>query len=318
VPRAAFNPRNMIASSFSTDFATFSPNSVVDAITILYIDSRTWTQNEVFCALPGSTATIDTAPQLQFLGIVDYDHAWREGIYTVAANFYRRIFPSFNTELDGRVCFMGDLIRVSHWLSSWGTAADATALVEDGVGDIVTLSEPWDAPEGEEGSNLITLMSPDGEVYGPVTFNVVDDGSTSGHAQVRLTSTAAIVGKYAGLEPRDWPVWSGDGLQMERPRCMLGIGTQVPVDALVVSMQPGDNLTATLNAVLEDARVHTADQGTPPPDTSTGDGSVEDLTITALTIVEADVVQNSSDELVINVTVSGAGDAVKQLNSSVF
>jgi hypothetical protein len=309
IPRAGFSPRNMLNNTFSIDYLMFSPNTVTDAIVVQYIDSRTWTQNQVLCALPGSTATLDTAPQLQFLGIVDYDHAWREGIYTVAAGFYRRVFPSFNTELDGRVCFLGDLVRIAHWVASWGIAADAIALEQNEAGDIVTLSEPWSVPEGEVGENLITLASPDGQLYGPVTFNLVDDGSTTAKARVQLTSTATIEGKYAGLGPRDWPVWSGDGLQFERPKVMVGIGDQLPRDALIVSMQPAQNYTATISAVIEDARVHTADTGIPPVDTSAGDGSAPDLTITALTIIEADVVPNNTSQLNIVVTVSGAADA---------
>ncbi len=307
VPRAGFSPRNMISNSFAIDYMMFSPNTVTDAITVQYIDSRTWTQNQVLCALPGSTATLDTAPQLQFLGIVDYDHAWREGIYTVASNFYRRVFPSFTTELEGLVCFLGDLIQIGHWVASWGIAADAIALEENGAGDIVTLSEPWSPPEGEVGDNLITLASPDGQIYGPATFSLLDDGSDTAHAIVQLTSTAVIGGKYAGTQPRDWPVWSGCGLQLERPRCVLGVGTQTPQNAIVVSMQPGQALTATVNAVIDDPRVYAADTGIPPVDTS-GGGTGLDLTITALTIIEADVVQNSTDELYIVVTVSGASE----------
>ncbi|MGA7673555.1 MAG: host specificity factor TipJ family phage tail protein [Rhizomicrobium sp.] len=282
-PRSGFSPRNMLPGSFAIDYAMYDDNAV-DGLTVQFIDARTWTANQVFCALPDSTVTEDNAPTIQFFGITDRSQAWREGIYMCAANRYRREFPSFRTELEGRTLFLGQLVRVSHWLADMGKSADVLDLVEDEAGDILILSEPWSDPPDQIGeTRLITLLSPDGRIWGPVPFGVVDDGSATRQAQVRLLDTADAGGKYAGLQPRGWGLWSGEGLQFERPRAVLGMGTNNAQDALVIAAKPEQGMTATISTVIEDARVHTADEGDPPveinPPTVSGP---DDLTITAL------------------------------------
>src|SRR5262249_53784607 len=145
-----------------------------DAIVVEFIDERTWTPNQVLCALPDSTLTIDTAPHIQFFGIVQRDHAWREGMHIVASSIYRRKFPSFSTEYAGRIVFCGDLIRVAHWKTKWGLSAVVLDLLKDDSGDVLTLSEPWTLDSTD--TPVIELVAPDGAVWGPVPIAIVDTG----------------------------------------------------------------------------------------------------------------------------------------------
>ncbi|HWC63356.1 MAG TPA: host specificity factor TipJ family phage tail protein [Rhizomicrobium sp.] len=318
-----FSPANILPGSFSIDYLTFDANSV-DGLWVSFIDSRNWQPNKVWCALPDSTMNPDDAPTIDLsLGITDRDHAWREGMFLCATNRYRRRFPSFRTELEGRTCFRGSKVLVSHWMPVWGASALALYLEVHFTGDIVTLSEPWNSANVlDDASKILTLMTPDGHPYGPVTVELLDDGEETGKCVLRLISTAAVTeGKYAGQQPRDWPVWDGGGLEFERPRALYGTATQKPVDALVVSMTPDSGYTATIVTVLDDQRVHFAD-GTIPPiagDTPVppDEGSTptsranDDLEITGILLTQIDQAGGVLQPSFIGVTIQGAPDASK-------
>lgn len=308
VPRAPFGPRTMLPGSFNIDYI-YSQSNDSDALLVLFIDERTWTQNQILVKLPGSTATADTAPQTTVFGMTNIVQVWREYMYQLAASKYRRVFPNFRTELDGRVCVFGDLVKVSHWLPNWGSTADVLSLEEDDGGDILELSEPW-SPEIDPDvpALLAEIATPDGHCYGPVEVAIVDNGETTRRARIQLLATATVTGKYAGQVPRDWPVWSGSGLNMERPRIAVGTGEEVAQDCLVTLMRPENGDTVIMNTVLEDARVHTADQTGAPDDGAIDTSAEEDLVVTAVTIKEARKAQNTKTQL--GITISGAPDAV--------
>jgi len=312
IPHAGFSPRNILPNSLQITYAMHDVNTV-DALTINYVDARIWQPHSVLCKFDDSDATLETAPQLSIFGITDYAHAWREGIYMVAANRYRRRIVDFQTELEGRACMFGDLVSFSHYMPNWGFAADVTALLEDDAGDVLTLSEPYTVPEGQEEEQLlIRILSPDGQTYGPVECEIIAQEAVDPRTTlVRLLGTATIAGKYAGTHPRDWPVWSGDGLQKERPRASLGQGTVAPRDAIVIRMSPQDGVTTAVQVAIEDSRVHTADEGDPPDDPNDpGDTPVVDLTITAVTCSETDA---GGGQIALTLTITGAASATYYL-----
>lgn len=310
VYRTAFSPRNMLPSSFAIDYQMYDA-AAADAVIVEFVDYRTWSSNQIFCALPDSTVDPDdpAVPRLQWLGITDRDHAWREGIHLAAASRYRRAFPSFRTELDGRLCFKGDLVKVSHWLPIWGASMEVLALTQDAGGDILTLSEPWSVPAGHDAdTKLIMLTTPDGKPYGPVQFALLDSGGSARQASVRLLTSADPGGRYAGQIPRAWPVWSGDGRQYERPQAVLGVASIMARDCLIVSMKPERGMTATVTCVLDDSRVYDADTGGVPTETDPPAGAADaDLTITNVLLKR--VSQDSGGEQVYAM-VAGAPDAV--------
>lgn len=305
VPSGVFSPRNMLPGTFKIDY-TFNQANTVPALRMQFIDNRTWTQNEVLCALEGWGGDPEDAPPMQIFGATDRDHVWREGVFLVAQNKYRRISPSFKTALEGRACFPGSLVRVGHWLPNWGKAAKVLRMLGD---QKLLLSEPWSPPAGKEDeAYLCTITSPDGREYGPVTFDLLDDGSNTRKAIIRLTGDATLAGKYAGLHPKDWPLWSGAGQQLERPRILLGTTTEQPVGALVTEMSPdAGGRAASLSTVVDDPRVHQADQGDPPAESGGPDSTDNpDLVIEGLTLNET---AGSGDVVHVAVTVSGADDA---------
>jgi len=309
VPRCMFSARDMLPKTFQVTYAMHDVNAV-DALAVTYWDSRIWAQHQVLCKFDDSEATLESATPIQMFGITSYNHAWREGIYMVAANRYRRRVVDFQTELTGRVCRFGDLVLIGNPIPKWGLSADVVALEEHDDGDIVTLSEPYIPPDGDDGEAplYIQIGTPDGQVYGPVSGAIVAQETTDPRTTlVKLTSTAEVtIGKYAGDQPRDWPVWSGDGLQKQRPKALLGQGTQAAREALITRMTPQQDLQTAVTAALDDPRVYTADTGTPPDDPyPIDDGFDADLLIT-----DVEVTESGSDPVSLDITVSGASDAL--------
>lgn len=324
IAKAPFSPANMLAGSFNVDYLMFDANST-DALWIDYVDERNWEPASVFCALPDSETDPNDAPHIPLPGVVKRDQAWREGIFMAATNRMRRTFPNFRTEMDGRPVFRGDRIAVAHWLTRWGCSGQVLDLIEAESGDLVLLSEPWDH-QGylNDDQPVVTLVTPDGLEWGPVPVEVVDDGAITARAQVRLMGTALVAkGKYAGLQPREWGVWAGEGLDMERPRAMWGTATQRQQDALVVFMRPETGNNVTLCAVIDDLRVHYADGTIPPVDPDDPVGVMppetsppvvqpaDNLTITQLIVTE--VPQQGSGYSAANmlsITIEGAPAAI--------
>ncbi len=319
IPRAAFSPANMLPGTFNIDYLTWDENAK-DGVWIDYIDSRNWEPNSVYCALPDSTTDPNDAPHISIVGITVRQHAWEEGMFIAACNRWRRKFPNFRTEMEGRVCFRGDKIAIAHWLPVWGGSGAMVDLGEDDAGDIVTLSEPWDHQQQlDDGPKLFRCATPDGQVYGPVTCDLLDDGKITGQAVIRMTQTAIVSrGKYAGQHPRDWPVWEGGGLGYERPHCAWGTGTLQPTDALMVAMKPESGMNVTMAAVIDDMRVHYADGTIPPldPDDVTPAPpdetnppiapSPDDLVITGVTVREISQSGGVTVPTVLAFTVEGA------------
>jgi len=170
---------------------------------------------------------------------------------------------------------------------------------------------------------LFRCATPDGQVYGPVTCDVLDDGEITGQAIIRVTQTAVVSrGKYAGQHPRDWPVWEGSGLGYERPRCSWGTGTLQPMDALMVAMKPESGMNVTIAAVIDDLRVHYADGTIPPldPDDVTPEPPTEtnppvmpgadNLTITGVSVREISQSGGVTTPTALAFTVQGASQAV--------
>ncbi len=94
-------------------------------MTVNYFDGTLFMPKQVTAKLPDGT---DTQPaELDLFGVTDYTQAWREGIYMAAANRYRRKLISFETELEGHIPTVGDLVAVSHDMPQWGLSGDVTA-----------------------------------------------------------------------------------------------------------------------------------------------------------------------------------------------
>ncbi|TKW61691.1 MAG: phage tail protein [Blastochloris viridis] len=231
LPVVLFSPRNIAKGSFRIEYV-MPGEDTADAVTVQFLSSRTWKQDEVTSALPESSAGQPATVAL--FGCTDKLQARREGLYMAAANRYRRRLVTFQTELEGMIPTYGDLIAVSHDMPRWGRAGEVIAWDEP----VLTLSEP--VVFEEAGPHYIALRKRDGGVSGP--WEVLPGESVT---QVVLQE-----------EPDITPF---TGASEERTHFAFGNGEDWAVLARVTGVKPRGDLVE-ISCVVENPLVHTADQ----------------------------------------------------------
>lgn len=231
VPVAAFSMRNILRDSFVIDYLSPAEDSA-DSVEVTYFDARTWSDRTVLAQLPEGTA--DLPVRVTMRGITAEAQALREGLYLAATNRWRRRIVRFDTEMDGFIPAIGDLIAIQHDLLGLGTVTEALAWDPENLR--LQLSEPVTFT----GSHVVGLRRADGSLSGP--WPVV---ASDGPDEVILT-TAPDVTPYTGAA-------------RERTHVLFGTAQTWRMLAKVVSARPTAPDRLTIEAVVEDDRVHLAD-----------------------------------------------------------
>lgn len=231
LPTALFNMRNIVSGTFNISYNMVSEDTA-DGIEIAYFNEQTWSTDYVSMPMPGVDETLQPA-QISIVGITNKLQAQRECAYMIADSAYRRTSVSFDTELEGYLPCFGDLIAVSHDVASWGQSGDFEDW--DGTTAIVTENITW-----TNGSNYMILINSQGDVQGPF---LVTPGATE--RSITFPSGISVDLIYTGTD-------------RERTRYAVGPGTAYAMMCRVISLTPGDG-TVTVNCVVEDNRVHSAD-----------------------------------------------------------
>lgn len=238
VPVALFSMRNIKAGSFSIDYLMPSSDTA-DAVTGTYWDYTTWGPQRVTGKVPGSSAL--KPAKMTLFGVDNRPQALRETTYHAAANRYRRRIVKFQSEMEGFIPAIGDLIAVQHDMPAWGFHAEAVAW--DAGSGVLTLSEPMTFT----GASVIGLRRADGSLSGPWS---VTAGATA--YQVVLADTIDIVPEVSGQT-------------RERTHVTFGSASTWRTLALVVRVQPMGLYEVEIEAVTEDPSVHTAETGVVAP-----------------------------------------------------
>ncbi len=240
-PVAMFTMRNIIKSTFKLSYL-FPNEETADAVDIEYWDNGTFQPKQVRAYLPGSTQSVVAKRQL--FGCSDRNQAWREGMYMAAANRYRRRMLSFQTEMEGFIPSVGDLIAVQHDMPQWGISGELTDW--DATNLIATLSEPVTFGAG---THYMALRKRDGSVDGPIAV-------TAGVDAYHVVFSVA-------------PAITPDiGLTRERTHFAFGAADAMYIEAKVLGIKPRSLERVEISAVVESDAVHTADTGTPPSETA--------------------------------------------------
>ncbi|WP_373237788.1 host specificity factor TipJ family phage tail protein, partial [Cohaesibacter celericrescens] len=231
LPVAMFSTRNIVQGSFSIDFVVPSEETA-DAVKVGFFNAKTWKGSTELAVLPGGDQ--DKPATVQLFGITDRDHAQREGQYIAASNVYRRVFVTFQTELEGLLPTYGSLIAVSHDVPRWGVSGDVVTW--DASSKTMTLSEPIEHEDGK--SYMIGLRNKRGGVG-----SVVDVASI-------VSPTEIILDTLPDFEPYT-------GAASERTIFAFGEGENWSQLARVIKVVPRNNTALVeITAVLEDSRVH--------------------------------------------------------------
>lgn len=239
LPVTMFNPRNISRGSLSIDYIT-PTEETPDGLEVNYFDEDTWSFKSFILPAPGVTEP-EQPSAFSLPGVTKLSQIQRESIYTLAANTYRRKFVRFSTEMDGFIVSFGDLIGISHDITSWGKSRGEVLAYDSGT-FAVTLSE---SVLFDSGNNYIAFNNSQGDLVGPFLcepgadqYEVILEGDPGMDFQTDLT--------------------------MERTRFSFGTSTEYVMLARVLSVKPSSSTTVEVFCVIEDERVHTADEVVPP------------------------------------------------------
>jgi len=233
IPVALFSARNIVRNSLKIQYL-MAGDATADAVTIEYVNSKSWKPDEFTVALPGSQAV--KPARVRLFGCTDRAQGVREGKYIAAANRYRRRIVTFRTELEGLIPTYGDLIALSHDIPRWGLSGEV--LSWDSQTRTVRCSESLSWQLGAV--HYLVLRKPDGSVFDAIE---VTQGATAAHA---------ILKTLPGFEPQV----SAD---RERTHFAFGVGQSWSQLARVMSVKPRAE-QVELTCVAENALVHTAEQ----------------------------------------------------------
>lgn len=233
LPVALFSMRNIKRGSFAIDYLMPS-DATADALEVSYFDAVTWSPRRVTAALPGSALAKPVKTEL--FGVTARAQALREGLYHAAANRYRRRIARFETEMEGFIPSIGDLIAIQHDMAGWGVHAEAVA---------------WDAP-----SRTLTVTEPMTFASGAHYVGLrTAGGGMSGPWEVTAGATAhdLVLAETPDMTPYT-------GADHERTHVVFGAAAPA-VYAKVASVRPRGLYDVAIEAVIEDPSVHTAETG---------------------------------------------------------
>lgn len=251
VRRMVFTGRNIVRGSMSRRNIMFDEKSP-DHVTASFISRETWNEETVRATM--SAYTEETEAQQSYFGITDHDHAWREAIFDAACNAYRRSFRSFTAEMEGKLLTRGDPISLHDTLTE--QVAPLCGIVGHS-GATLTLDEDL-VPDPEETEFYAFIRDKTGREWGPCLIS-----SFPAANQVILDSAdlISVQGQHGNLDD----ILPGE--RREKAHFALLAGDTRLFDGLVVSTSNNGDGMWSINVVVDDQRVHLADETetTPAP-----------------------------------------------------
>jgi hypothetical protein len=241
VPVQHFTPRNSFGFTSHKAFP-----DMVHGLKVRFVNpDAKWQQDERIVYDDGFTEANATKFEvLELFGVTNKDQAWKDGRYHIACARLRPELYELHTDVEFLVCQRGDLVRLSHDVMLVGIAWGRIKAVQvDGGGNAtgVTVDE------------VLTMEA--GKTYG-VRIRREDGASVTRQVVLNVGEQTTIV-FTATIPPASIPL-VGDLLHFGE----LGLES---IPALVKSIEPGPQLTATLRLVDAAPAVHTADTGAIPP-----------------------------------------------------
>lgn len=246
----AFTPRNTVPGSMTVTEG-LPQREQADAVTVEYLDNRTWQWTSIECPCPGVT-TPSNPVRKRLEGITGATHARREGLYEAANLAYRRRVAACTTEMQGVLPAYMSPVRWQPDLPLYGQSGDVCDW------NVSTLTMGLSEPVVFGIDDLyITLIRDDGSLTTPAK---VLPGPVDTSVVLPAAPDFALV---------------LDSATRERPKYLLGTVTG---DELVKVSAIRDGGTSDdgaqlydMEAIVDDPRVHAADSAWLP-----GPGDVQD------------------------------------------
>lgn len=255
LPVAMYNPKNMQKGSFKANFV-MPGESTPDALRAQYRDGifkadRTVIaqihKNQIYTYVGGARPAGIPAPtriaELKLPGVAGRHQAMRETAYQAANTFFRRQSVSWTTDAEGLLPAFGSLVVVAHDLVSWGQHASVVAYEPSTL--TLTVSQPLDWSSNDLHYVRFKLRNGEASASMPCTRGSADDEIVLEEA----LDFEPIVDDYDDV---------ADAFR-ERTAIHFGAGARQEAFVRITSIKPRSNGNVELSGVVEDARVHAAD-----------------------------------------------------------
>jgi predicted phage tail protein len=237
VPTMLFSAENIVKGSFQMNFILPSPEDETDAIQVDYLSELDWLQESIILPKPGVISP-QAPSQNKLDGVVQTTQAQNEAAYMLAADQYRRVLLSWDTELEGLIASRGDLVLVQHDMPRWG---QSTRVYDwNPTTKTVTL---WGRIEYDGGVWFAYFRDRQGRASTETYIDSYDDNDLT----LRLPSAPV----YPSGLPFDMTATRSEPLHV-----VVGKSVAVPRQAIFLGAVPRGGKTVSITAVLEDSRVH--------------------------------------------------------------
>lgn len=240
------NARNVIRGSFEVTYQTWNEDSPDDVV-LNYLDaSAGYQRRDVQATLPDSESLEPVT--LDWIGITDREHAFRVATRYAAQNRWRRVTVTCQVEALGRLMNIGDVVSVNHPRFR-NTAA---GVVQGFNASTLALTlKPDFMAEGTSPTH-ISLVQPNGAVFGPVLLDSLTDNIAMLNAQ---DYSAIILQGGAAIE-----TWLSDGIASQPTAYALHSSSSFQRRMLVQSVTADGLWRHTVTLVNDDPRVSQYDE----------------------------------------------------------
>lgn len=228
VRTAMFTPANILPGTLNIAYR-LPQEADPDGTEVAWIDpANAWQPAHVEYREGGGA--IASPQTFDLFGVTNLAQATREATYLDRCRLYQRKVLSWETEMDGHLVSVGDLVGLSHDVLGHGQSAELIAV----DGTTYTASEPfgWSG-----GSHSVLFRRPDGSAAGPYAVTAV-----SGHPEQFVCATALDFTPRTTLE-------NGD-------RTTVILDPTAACDVVISSVRPGSGTTVEITAIPYDSRVH--------------------------------------------------------------
>lgn len=291
---------NIIAGSFRVDYA--SDELADEIIGVFANQAEDYTLDEVSVLAPGVTSPVNSH-RVEMMGVTRESQAARAANLIIAANEYHRRRISWDTDAAGMTNTRGDVVTISHDLTSWGysgrlLAGSDTSLTLDRAVPFTPAEDHW-----------LLLVEPNGDYsYHEITYQAGESDTLVPVADLSSVTNSA---GNAVVPPDE----NGDSIALDYRFCFAPEATPGK-KVKIVDIKPVDANRLRITARDEDPDYYTAESGTyqhtTPPDyigrtpaiTNVNFGE-QLITRDGLTRVSIDWQLTGSDSTLIDVYLNG-------------
>lgn len=209
-------------------------------------------------------------------GVTDSKLIWRHGRFHIAQVKLRPEKYTLQTDFENLICTRGDRVRVQHDVPLWGQISARVVAVNTGT-RVVTLDENVIIESGKTYSARFRAADGTSRLFGGLSGS----GETR-NIQLGGTATLPLIGELMS--------WGEANLET--------------VVLRVLSVSPGENLTATLELVDDAPEISAADEGAIPSFKSNITAAVDPLFMKPQSIAVVEYLYAEGDAVLVGVRIS--------------